>query len=71
MRILKWSNSQLRARLKIAHAIIDEAVKTNDDLARKLKLCQNWTGIYENMFANIRQSNSCKLTLLSFTNITV
>ena len=42
-RILKWSNGQLRSRLKIAHAIIDEAVKVNTDLARKLKLCQEWT----------------------------
>lgn len=43
MRILKWSNTQLRARLKIAHTIIDEAQKIIDDLAGKLKRCQEWT----------------------------
>lgn len=43
MRILKWSNNQLRARLKITHGIIDKAVKQINDLQHKLKLCQEWT----------------------------
>lgn len=50
-RILKWSNNQLRARLKIAHTIIDDAQKMIDDLAGKLKRCQEWTAQREALVA--------------------
>ena len=50
-RLLKWSNNQLRSRLKIAHAIIDEAVKVNEELSRKLKSCQEWTAQREALVA--------------------
>ena len=43
MRILKWSNNQLLARLKIVHEILDKAVKANNELAHKLRMCQEWT----------------------------
>ena len=42
-RLLKWSNNQLRARLKIAHALVDEAAILNTELVAKLKACQEWT----------------------------
>ena len=42
-RLLKWSNNQLRARLKIAHAMVDSAIKANTELTAKLKACQEWT----------------------------
>ena len=42
-RLLKWSNNQLRARLKIAHALVDDAQKLIDELSGKLKRCQEWT----------------------------
>jgi len=43
VRIKKWSNNQLQERLVIVHQALDEAKKLIDDLARKLKDCQEWT----------------------------
>ena len=51
MRILKWSNTQLRRRLVVVHQALDEAKKIIDDLARKLKDCQEWTAQREALVA--------------------
>ena len=43
MRIKKWSNRQLQRRLVLVHEMLDAAQKLIDELAGKLKRCQEWT----------------------------
>ncbi len=42
-RIKKWSNKQLCRRIVLLHEMLDNTKKLIDDIAGKLKRCQDWT----------------------------
>ena len=43
MRILKWSNKQLCARLKLAHEMNVRIIKELEKVQQSLKACREWT----------------------------